>query len=165
MSSIKYYGCEKEFKRQYEKQRDEFGVMQQYQSNLNPHSQKTTMVKISISIDVPNLQQAEKFYTQAIGCTKKREQNNMIVLSAGNCDIYLQEKKEGSNPLKSGEASRNYSRHWTPVHIDFLTKDIDEAVKKVISLGGTHHGGDSGDWGSIAYCADPFGNGFCLINE
>jgi predicted enzyme related to lactoylglutathione lyase len=33
----------------------------------------------------------------------------------------------------------------------------------ILALGGSHEGGESGDWGSIAYCADPFGNGFCLI--
>jgi predicted enzyme related to lactoylglutathione lyase len=38
-------------------------------------------------------------------------------------------------------------------------------VKKIIDYGGIREGGDAGEWGSIAYCADPFGNGFCVINE
>ncbi len=123
-------------------------------------------MKISVSIDVPNLKQAETFYTEALGCEKIREQGtNMVVLSAGNCDIYIQEKTAGTKPLTQGNVVRNYERHWTPIHIDFITKDIDSTVVKIIALGGLREGGESGDWGSIAYCSDPFGNGFCVINE
>ncbi|WP_445360139.1 VOC family protein [Microbulbifer sp. EKSA005] len=52
-----------------------------------------------------------------------------------------------------------------PVHIDFLTENVDEIVKRIIKLGGKHESGERGDWGTIAYCSDPFGNGFCVINE
>jgi len=124
------------------------------------------MLKISVSIDVSNLKPAETFYVEALGCKKLRDQgSNMVVLATENCDIYLQEKEEGTNPLLSNDVVRNYQRHWTPVHLDFLTANVDEAVKKILELGGAHEGGESGDWGSIAYCADPFGNGFCVINE
>jgi len=124
------------------------------------------MIKISVSIDVSNLKQAESFYIEALGCKKLRDQgSDMAVLSTDNCDIYLQEKEAGTKPLVSDEVVRDYKRHWTPVHLDFLTENIDEVVKKILQLGGLHEGGESGDWGSIAYCADPFGNGFCVINE
>lgn len=124
------------------------------------------MIKISVSIDVSDLRQAETFYIQALGCKKLRDQgSDMAVLATGNCDIYLQEKEPGSKPLVSGDVVRSYQRHWTPVHLDFLTGNVDEVVEKILALGGLHEGGDSGDWGSIAYCADPFGNGFCVINE
>ena len=124
------------------------------------------MIKISVSIDVSDLKLAESFYTGALGCKKIRDQGpDMIVLATENCDIYLQEKEAGTKPLVSSEAVRDYKRHWTPVHLDFLTENIDEVVKNILQLGGLHEGGESGDWGSIAYCADPFGNGFCVINE
>lgn len=124
------------------------------------------MIKISVSIDVSNLNQAETFYVEALGCKKLRDQgSDMTVLSTENCDIYLQQKHEGSKPLLSSEVVRDYSRHWTPVHLDFLAKNVDELVEKIVRLGGRHEGGESGEWGSIAYCADPFGNGFCIINE
>lgn len=124
------------------------------------------MIKISVSIDVSNLKQAETFYIEALGCKKVRDQGEgMSVISTDNCDIYLQEKEAKSNPIPSEAVKRDYSRHWTPVHLDFLTDNVDEIVKKIIQLGGQHEGGESGEWGSIAYCADPFGNGFCIINE
>jgi predicted enzyme related to lactoylglutathione lyase len=124
------------------------------------------MIKISVSIDVSNLKQAETFYIEALGCKKLRDQgSDMTVLSTENCDIYLQEKGAGTKPLVTSEVVRDYKRHWTPVHLDFLTENVDEAVKKILQFGGLHEGGKTGDWGSIAYCADPFGNGFCVINE
>ncbi len=124
------------------------------------------MIKISVSIDVSNLKKAEDFYIKALGCKKVRDQgSDMVVLSVENADIYLQEKEPGTNPLTSSSVVRDYERHWTPVHLDFICDNVDELVSKILKLGGAHEGGDSGDWGSIAYCADPFGNGFCVINE
>jgi predicted enzyme related to lactoylglutathione lyase len=124
------------------------------------------VIKISVSIDASNLKQAETFYIEALGCKKLRDQgSDMAVLSAENCDIYLQEKETGTKPLVSGEVIRDYKRHWTPVHLDFITKNVEEVVERILQLGGLHEGGESGDWGSITYCADSFGNGFCVINE
>jgi len=62
------------------------------------------------------------------------------------------------------KTTRNYSRHWTPVHLDFVTTDIEAAVERAIAAGAileqpvTRHA-----WGELALLADPFGNGFCLI--
>jgi predicted lactoylglutathione lyase len=124
------------------------------------------MIKISVSIDVSNLEKAEIFYIEALGCKKIRNQgSDMTILSTENCKIYLLKKEEGTKPFTSSNIVRDYKRHWTPVHLDFLSENVDEIVKKVINLGGFHEGGESGDWGSIAYCADPFGNGFCIIKE
>jgi predicted enzyme related to lactoylglutathione lyase len=125
------------------------------------------VIKLSVSIDVSNLKEAENFYIEALGCKKLRDQGDMSVIAVDNCDIYLQEKEAGSKPIPSGfdEIERQYSRHWTPVHLDFLAENVDEIVEKVLKLGGKHEGGESGEWGSIAYCVDPFGNGFDIINE
>ena len=123
-------------------------------------------MKISISIDVSNLKKAEAFYIEALECKKVRDQGpDMAVLSTENCDIYLQEKEPGTPPVTSCKVVRDYKRHWTPVHLDFLCTNVNEVVSKIVKLGELHEGGESGDWGSIAYCADPFGNGFCVINE
>lgn len=124
------------------------------------------MTKISISIDVSNLDKAEAFYTEALGCKKLRYvEPNMLVVAAGSVEIYIQEKKEGSKPVPSKKITRNYKRHWTPVHLDFYFNDIEKIIPKILELGGNHEGGLTEDWGSIAFCSDPFGNGFCLIEE
>lgn len=123
------------------------------------------MTKISISIDVPDLHKAEAFYCGALGCSKLRDQGNMCVLSAGNSDLYLLEKEPGSQSSAAAESLRTYERHWTPVHLDFGVDDVEKALALVLELGGKVEGKESGDWGAIAYCVDPFGHGFCLINE
>ena len=125
-------------------------------------------MKVSVSIDVPDLELGVSFYEKALGCRKLREQGqSMVVLSAGNADIYLIQHHEASNPVPTSgaELTRTYLRHWTPVHLDFLVEDVDGSVARVLAAGGHHEGGERGDWGAIAHCADPFGNGFCVIRE
>ena len=125
-------------------------------------------MKVSVSIDVPNLRIATSFYVDALGCAKLRDQGDtMVVLSGGNVDIYLIEREEATNPAAavSSSLSRSYNRHWTPVHLDFLVDDVETAVQSVLSAGGVREGGEEGSWGAIAHCADPFGNGFCVIKE
>jgi predicted enzyme related to lactoylglutathione lyase len=89
----------------------------------------------------------------------------MAVLCLEKSDIYLQEKEPGNKPLTSNNVARDYQRHWTPIHLDFLCNNVNEIVARILELGGSHEGGERGDRGSIAYCTDPFGNGFCIINE
>ena len=119
--------------------------------------------KVSISIDVAEMEKASLFYSEALGCKKVRNGDDITVLSADNATIYLLKKESGTNPLISGTATRNYERHWTPVHLDFVVANIDEVLALILKNGGSHEGSESGDWGSIAYCSDPFGNGFCLV--
>ncbi len=119
--------------------------------------------KVSISIDVADMKKAASFYTQALGCTPVRSANDISVLTTQNATIYLLRKDPGSNPLPGGQAARSYERHWTPVHLDFVVADVEQSLSRVLEHGGSHEGGDGGDWGAIAYCADPFGNGFCLV--
>jgi len=124
------------------------------------------MAKISIAIDVPDLARATAFYTDALGCEKLREQPpNMVVLSTGGVEIYLLEKASNTNPLPGDSPSRSYERHCTPVHLDFAIADVQGTVARIVESGGSHEGGEKGQWGEIAYCADPFGNGFCVIRE
>ena len=121
------------------------------------------MPQVSISIDVSDMEQAVSFYTKALGCKQLRGASDITKLDADNTSIFLLNKPLNSNPLIVGTASRNYDRHWTPVHLDFGVSDVDHAISLVQEFGGAHEGSDTGDWGSIAYCADPFGNGFCLV--
>ena len=123
------------------------------------------MTDVSISIDVPDLDQAEKFYREALDCVPYDKPKGMCILQAGITKIYLLAKKEGTIPFAGSEQARSYSRHWTPIHLDFASDDIDASAELIRTHGGTIEGVDSGSWGSIAYCSDPFGNGFCLINE
>jgi predicted enzyme related to lactoylglutathione lyase len=123
------------------------------------------MTNVAICIDVPDLQAAEAFYCDALGLTKLGGHAKNSKLSTGNAEIYLLLKEAGSSAVTNASVARTYSRHWTPVHLDFRVENFDRALENVIGHGGTREETQSGDWGSIAYCADPFGNGFCLIRE
>lgn len=126
------------------------------------------MIKLSVSIDVPDLAHAQRFYIDALGCRKVRDQgDDMVVLATDNADLYLLRREQGSPAVSSEPTSavRDYQRHWTPVHLDFLHDDVAAVAARVVELGGRHEGGEQGDWGAIAFCSDPFGNGFCVIHE
>lgn len=121
------------------------------------------MPTISICIDVSDMKKGIEFYTKAIGCDLVNENDEYTELSAEGVTVYLVEREEGSNPLINGEAQRSFKRHWTPVHLDVKVTDLEGCVALVEELGGVKEGENSGDWGSIAFCSDPFGNGFCVM--
>lgn len=124
------------------------------------------MVQLSVSIDVPDLEVATAFYVSSLGCEYLRQDSdNIKVLRADNCEIYLLQRIEGTDPTPHQGQLRSYKRHWTPVHLDFGVDDLESTLDRILKTGGTHEGSESGAWGEIEYCADPFGNGFCIIQE
>ena len=123
------------------------------------------MPKVSIAIDVADRQQAESFYIDALGCEHLRDPYpHMTVVSAGDIEIWLVEKPAGTDPLPRGGSIRSYERHWTPVHLDFYVDDIEATLQRIADNHGIcEQEGESGyRW---AFCADPFGNGFCLMHN
>lgn len=121
------------------------------------------MPNISVCIDVSKMKKAIQFYCKALGCKLVKEGEEYTELSADGLKMYLIERAAGTNPLVVGEAARNYERHWTPIHLDFAVPNIEQCVASILEMGGVREGEESGDWGSAAYCADPFGNGFCVM--
>jgi uncharacterized glyoxalase superfamily protein PhnB len=78
--------------------------------------------------------------------------------------LYLLEKPEGTAACSAPASARHYSRHWTPVHLDFVVPDIHEACARAQAAGATPERAlQTHAWGHIAVFADPFGHGFCLI--
>jgi uncharacterized glyoxalase superfamily protein PhnB len=72
-------------------------------------------------------------------------------------------KAAGSNPAKIS-AKRQYERHWTPVHIDFVVEDIVAATKRALDAGACQES-ECVEWKGSKWItfSDPFGHGFCLI--
>jgi predicted enzyme related to lactoylglutathione lyase len=116
------------------------------------------------NIDVSNLARGIEFYTRMLDLTITRMLGDKVVeLSGASSKIYLIEQPEGSTATKSGQ-QRDYSRHWTPVHLDFIVPEIESAVTRARAAGATlDRDIRTHKWGRIAVLADPFGNGFCLI--
>lgn len=72
----------------------------------------------------------------------------------------------GTTPCPARGVARHYERHWTPVHIDFHVDDFKLALEKAISAGAIQEQLFEGSGRpSVAFCCDPFGHGFCLIES
>ena len=122
------------------------------------------MVRVSICIDVPDLSAATAFYCDALGCSVDKQQASHNTLSAGGVTMHLLLKEAGTAATGNGTCYRGYERHWTPVHLDFDVDDLDAAIAVVKRSSGTVESVKRGEWGGVAICADPFGNGFCLVS-
>lgn len=117
-----------------------------------------------VNIDVADLAAATAFYCSGLGLEPGRRLPGALELLGGPTAIYLLEKPGGSKAMPKSQRKRDYSRHWTPVHLDFVTEDIGPAVERAVTAGAVLEKPVRAEvWGKIAQLADPFGNGFCLI--
>ena len=118
-----------------------------------------------INIDVDDLPKAQRFYCDAVGLSVgRRFGEDAVELLGASSAIYLLAKPAGSAASKATAQRRDYARHWTPVHVDFVVPDIDAAVERARGAGAALEGKvHTHKWGRIALMADPFGHGFCLI--
>lgn len=119
-------------------------------------------MRMLVNIDVGDLAAATRFYVAAFGLEPGRRLGEDIVELLGlEAPLYLLCKPAGSGPAGR---ERTYARHWTPVHLDLVVDDLDAAVGRAVAAGAalekptTTHG-----WGGLAQLADPWGNGFCLL--
>lgn len=118
-----------------------------------------------INIDVPDLAQAISFYCNALGLELVRVLDNDVAeLSGTACPIFLLQKTTASSVSSRATDSRHYTRHWTPVHLDFVVTDIADAARRALAAGAVRES-DCINWrGSECITfSDPFGHGFCLI--
>ena len=121
--------------------------------------------RVNLSIDVPDLEAGLRFYAAVFGFVEKaRPFPTMAVLDANNVTVCMHAKPAGTKSSAKGAELRHYERHWTPVHLDFDVPELDAVLAKVRAEGGTienefrNHGPKP-----VAFCSDPFGNGFCVI--
>ena len=120
-------------------------------------------MSVLINIDVPDLESALAFYTQAFGlAVRRRFAQDGAELAGWPVPVFLLRKEAGS--IGAGHHRRTYKRHWTPVHLDVVVDEVEEASERAIKAGAVlEHGVRTAVWGKIAMLADPFGHGLCLI--
>ena len=115
-------------------------------------------MQLFINIDVNDLDKAIAFYTSGLGLTLSRKLFGGVVaeLSGAAAPIHLL--------TKAPDSLRHYTRHWTPVHLDFCVDDLDAAAARAIAAGAVQESPlRDNTWGRIATFSDPFGHGFCLM--
>lgn len=82
----------------------------------------------------------------------------------GTSPLYLLAKPAGTAATPAGDQVRDYARHWTPVHLDFVVEDLDAAVARALAAHARLERPVAEQrWGRLAMLADPFGHGFCLL--
>jgi catechol 2,3-dioxygenase-like lactoylglutathione lyase family enzyme len=122
------------------------------------------MIELIANIDVDDLPTALAFYVDGLGLSVRRRFGNFgVELSGASSSVFVLVKAAGSTPAPD-VAPRDYARHWTPVHLDFVVDDVVAATDRAGRAGARCEGEiQAHRWGRIAHLADPFGHGVCLI--
>lgn len=123
------------------------------------------MIELRVCIDVDDLDRGIRFYREALGLELGRRLGaGWAELLGATSPVDLLCEPPGSRPSSAASAARDYARHWTPVHIDVMVDDLQQAVDRARAAGATvERDIESRPYGRIALLADPFGHGLCLI--
>jgi predicted enzyme related to lactoylglutathione lyase len=125
------------------------------------------LISISVSIDVPSAEEGLRFYGEAFGFVRIAEPYpGVVVMRAGEAELLLLVKGSGSAPCPHSDAKRHYDRHWTPVHLDIHVDDFKATLEGALRAGAKQEQlFEIPGRPAVAFCSDPFGHGFCLIER
>jgi catechol 2,3-dioxygenase-like lactoylglutathione lyase family enzyme len=120
---------------------------------------------LRVCIDVEDLEKGIAFYRDALGLSLgRRLGRDWAEMVGASSTVDLLAEAAGTVPTSRTTAPRDYRRHWTPVHLDWPVPDLDAAVRRALAAGATlDRDVQVKKWGRLANLADPFGNGFCLL--
>lgn len=123
-------------------------------------------MRIVVNVDVDDLERGIAFYTTALGLRLGRRlfEGSVAEILGATSTIHLLSKPSGATAVPNAAISRDYRRHWTPVHLDFEVEDVPVAVARAVRAGAQLEGEiQSFPWGRLAVMSDPFGHGFCVL--
>lgn len=123
-------------------------------------------MRLLVNVDVDDLDRAIAFYRDGLGLTLARRLFDGAVaeLAGAVAPIFLLATTPGASASAAHAIARDFRRHWTPVHLDFVVDDLDAAVARAVAAGAVQEGAVRSEvWGRIAVLADPFGHGLCLV--
>jgi predicted enzyme related to lactoylglutathione lyase len=123
------------------------------------------MIPVHAYIEVASLEDGIAFYCDGLGLALKRRLSpSWVELQGADLPIFLLGNRAPVTELGAARRKRDFARHWTPVHLDFIVPDLDAAVARLLALGATlDRDIQTREYGRMANMADPFGNGFDLI--
>ena len=94
------------------------------------------MTQLLVNIDVDDLERATRFYTRAFGLSVGRKLgDDFLELVGAEVPIYLLVNRAGSAPFAGATGGRSYERHWSPVHLDLVVPDIEQAIARALEAG------------------------------
>jgi predicted enzyme related to lactoylglutathione lyase len=120
-------------------------------------------MKLEICMDVDDVERAVAFYSRGLGLALVEQEPGWAHVKLGEQTFWIMKKLPGPG----GPANRDYARHWTPVHLDLVVDDIDEAVERALAAGGRLDKPIMRDpnRGDLANLSDPAGNGVDLVRR
>jgi predicted enzyme related to lactoylglutathione lyase len=123
------------------------------------------MTDLLVNIDVDDLQRGIAFYCDGLGLRiGRRFGADGVELLGASSPLYLLVKAAGTRPIPESDQLRDYRRHWSPIHLDFVVRDIEAAVERAVAAGAKiERPVRATAWGKLALLADPFGHGVCLV--
>jgi predicted enzyme related to lactoylglutathione lyase len=123
------------------------------------------VIEVHAYIEVADLERGIAFYCDGLGLSlNRRFSPSWVELEGANLPIFLLGNRPPIAELGGAEVQRSFERHWTPVHLDFIVPDLDAAVARLTGLGAIlDREIQQREYGRMANLADPFGNGFDLI--
>ena len=122
-------------------------------------------MKVTISIDVPTIEEGLKFYGDVFGFVEvSRPHPGYAMMGVGDASIGLLAKPAGSRPAQGSDDVRRYERHWTPIHVDFRVEDFEGTLERALECGAlSEQVHRIPGYSPVAFCSDPFGHGFCIV--
>jgi predicted enzyme related to lactoylglutathione lyase len=123
------------------------------------------VIEVHAYIEVADLERGVAFYCDGLGLSLKRRLGpRWVELAGANLPIFVLGNRPPVAELGETTQPRDFARHWTPVHLDFIVADLDATVARLVALGATlDRPVQVREYGHMANLADPFGNGFDLI--
>ncbi len=123
------------------------------------------MLIVHAYVEVADLERGITFYRDGLGLTLKRRLGpNWVEMEGASVPIFLLGNRPPVADLGGKKVPRSYERHWTPVHLDFIVPVLDQAIARALESGASlDRDVQVREYGRIANMADPFGNGFDLI--
>ena len=125
-------------------------------------------MELQITIDVDDLQPAVEFYCDGLGLVLVERGPDWACVALDDQTLWLCSFAAGAH----GAIVRDFRRHWTPVHLDFIVDDIDKAVERALAAGGRlereirrDEPEPRGLRSDVANLADPAGNGVDLLQR
>jgi catechol 2,3-dioxygenase-like lactoylglutathione lyase family enzyme len=93
------------------------------------------MLSVHAYIEVTDPARGIAFYCDGLGLTVKRRLSpRWIELAGATTPIFLLANRPEIADLGTTRAKRDYARHWTPVHLDFVVPDLDAMVARLTAL-------------------------------
>ena len=89
-------------------------------------------MRLEITIDVDDVDRAVEFYCRGLGLALVERHPDWAQVKLKEQTFWIMKLPAGP----TGLISRDYHRHWTPVHLDLIVDNIDQAVERALAAGG-----------------------------